>query len=505
VRRESSLWLIGLAAGLVSACAHDRSHRVPIVAPSAPGAAGSSFPVSRDSAVAPAEGAPASGLGESRRDAEALPAADGARDGSAERSLIDDVGDFSVEQAKPSPARLREAENVVRGEATDFPVELNDMVVACIDLYQGRLRDWFQRAVARGARLLPHAREVFASEGLPRDLAYVALVESAFVPTALSQARAKGVWQFMPATGRRFGLEQDWWIDERSDPEKATRAAARYLKDLFALLGDWNLALAGYNSGEGTVLRAIARHGTSDFWALSRARAFGRETRNYVPLVHAAIIVAKAPDRYGFTADAEGPETPERVPIRGAIDLRVVGECVGLGLDEIRRLNPELRRLATPAGREHDVKVPRGSGLMLLDCLRSMPAHERSMLRVHTVTRGQSLSGIARAHSVRVSDLAAANGLSTGQPLAPGTRLVIPAGSRVKRQPTGASTLQARARRGETAEAARLSHTVRPGDTLGSIASLYGTTVRDLQSWNSLRDSRIAAGATLTVFTHRRR
>src|SRR6185503_1502600 len=143
---------------------------------------------------------------------------------------------------------------------------LNDSVLAAIDLYQGPLREWFESALARGGRYLPHIREVFAEEGIPQDLAYTALVESAFKTSALSRAKARGVWQFIPATGRRFGLQQDWWVDERGDPEKATRAAARYLKSLYVMFGDWNLALAGYNAGEAKVQRGLARYNVTDFW-----------------------------------------------------------------------------------------------------------------------------------------------------------------------------------------------------------------------------------------------
>src|SRR6185503_21032164 len=166
---------------------------------------------------------------------------------------------------------------------------LNDSVLAAIDLYQGPLREWFESALARGGRYLPRIRQVFAAEGIPQDLAYTALVESAFKTSALSRAKARGVWQFMSATGRRYGLHQDWWVDERSNPEKATHAAARYLKELHSMFGDWSLAMAGYNAGEGKVIRAISRYGTNDYWRLRKTRGFRRETKNYVPMIHAAI------------------------------------------------------------------------------------------------------------------------------------------------------------------------------------------------------------------------
>ncbi len=179
-------------------------------------------------------------------------------------------------------------------------------------------------------------------------------------PTAYSRAKAKGVWQFISATGKRYGLAVDWWVDERSDPEKATRAAARYLKDLYELFGDWNLALAGYNAGEGKVLRAMTRYRTDDFWKLRKTRGLRRETKNYVPLIHAAIVIAKAPERYGFTVTPDEAPDFERVPIEGAFDLRVIAECAGEPVEEIRALNPELRRLATPADRTFALRVPAG-------------------------------------------------------------------------------------------------------------------------------------------------
>ncbi len=197
---------------------------------------------------------------------EALAAGDGFTEARTEPASIDQVGAIQVDALPASESVRRTAEEVVREERNDFPVELNDAVLGCIDLYQGRLRDWFEAALARGGRYLPRIREVFKEEGMPQDLAYLALVESAFHTNALSRAQAKGMWQFISETGRRYGLNQDWWVDDRADPEKATRAAARYLKDLYDMFGDWNLAMAGYNAGERRVQYGLEKYNVSDFW-----------------------------------------------------------------------------------------------------------------------------------------------------------------------------------------------------------------------------------------------
>ena len=435
------------------------------------------------------------------RELEALAAGDGFTEMPPEPASIDEVGELAVTEQPVTDETRRTAEEAVREEENDITVALNDSVLSCIELYQRGLRTWFTEALARGGRYLPAIRQVFAAEGIPKDLAYVALVESAFKTGALSRAKAKGVWQFMPATGREYGLNQDWWVDERSNPEKATRAAARYLKALHQMFGDWSLALAAYNAGPGKVARGIGRYKTNDYWSLRRTRALKRETKNYVPMIHAAIVVAKAPEKYGFSFEPEPALAYDTVPIRTAVDLRTISECAETTLDTVRTLNPELRRLATPS-RSFDLNVPAGKGTALLECLDKIPADQRVRFRTHTVARGQTLASIARRHGVRAADIAQANGLANGQAVRKGAELIIPI-------PAERTTTVALRRAGGTtvassAEGGRpVRYRIKRGDTLSTIASQYGTTVQDLRKWNGLRGSGIAAGTTLTIYTNR--
>jgi len=429
------------------------------------------------------------------REVEIIAAGDGFREAGTEPASIDVVGALPVGVTPPSAETRAQAVAAVAAEANDLPVELNEAVLSCIDLYQGRLRDWFEAALSRGQRYLPQIRAVFKEEGIPQDLAYVALVESAFKPTAYSRARARGVWQFVKSTGKRYGLQQDWWVDERSDPQKATRAAARYLKELHELFGDWNLALAAYNAGEMKVLRGLRRKGVSDFWTLRQTRAIRPETKNYVPLIHAAIVLAKSPERYGFSVRPEAEPDSERVAIAGAYDLRAIAECAGEPVEDIRALNPELRRLATPADRTFSLRVPAGRGPQVDQCLANLPPEKRVNFRTLVVRRGQTLASIARANGVLARDIAEANGLSLQKRLRPGTELIIPI-------PVRARVQSARREAPRDAPEGRVvRYRVRPGDTLLSIASQYGTTVRDLQSWNGLHGTRIAVGGLLTIHT----
>lgn len=436
---------------------------------------------------------------------EALAAGDGFTEARAEPASIDQVGAIQVDAAPASESVRRTAEEAVREENSDFPIELNDAVLSCIDLYQGRLRDWFEAALARGGRYLPRIREVFKEEGLPQDLAYLALVESAFHTNALSRAKAKGMWQFISATGKRYGLNQDWWVDDRADPEKATRAAAKYLKDLYEMFGDWNLAMAGYNAGEGKVLRGLDHYDVGDFWSLAKTRALRAETKNYVPLIHAAIVVAKAPEKYGFDdVDPENLLVSEMVPVEGAVDLRFISECAGSTLDRIQLLNPALRRLATPAGRTFQLRVPQGTAPAVSKCLASTPPDKRVHFRTHVVTRGQTLAAIAGSYGIRAADLASANNLQLKRRLSIGTELIIPIDPRAVASLARVAAAQPRAPADLPAASSkpRISYRVKPGDTLAGIASQFGTTIHALQSWNGIRGSRIVAGDSLTIYTN---
>ena len=267
----------------------------------------------------------------------------------------------------PKPAADAATEKAVKDDLAatehDVPIPQNDRVLAYVELFQGRLRDYIQESLTRGSKYLPMIQGVFKEDGLPLDLAYIPVIESGFKTNALSRASAKGPWQFMRATATEQGLKTDWYIDERSDPEKATIAAAKYLKLLHDMFDrDWHLVLAAYNGGLGRLQRAMKRSGESDFWSLSSSsRYLPKETREYVPLILAAIIVAKNPAQYGFEISAEDPLQFETVTVPRAVDLRRVAEWTGHSIDEIQSLNPELRRWTTPVRSEYELKVPVGT------------------------------------------------------------------------------------------------------------------------------------------------
>ena len=458
----------------------------------------------------------------------ALVKGDGFAEKASEPAFIDELLSLSTFPEAPT-ANLEETiklEEAIKSDLErtehDIPIPLNKKVLRYVDVFQDRLRDFLTEGLQRGSKYLPMIQSVFRAEGLPLDLAYVPLVESAFKPYALSRAKARGLWQFMRGTAAENGLKQDWYIDERSDPEKATLAAAKYLQTLAEIFGgDWHLALASYNGGPGRVQRALRGRQTGDFWSLASGTRLPRETREYVPMILAAIIIARNPIQYGFNLALEPPAAYEKVSLPSAVDLRRIAECTGASIDEIQTLNPELRRWTTPLRYPgYEVKVPAGMAESLKQHLVETSETDRVALNWHTVKTGETLLLIARKLNVRAADLAEANYLTTRSRVTPGQKLIVPReptallAARTERPEPPAQASVAEARDGvpasglvamaptsEPSETTRLVYRVKQGDTLSSIAQLFNTTVSALQSWNAkVQGTRISVGDRLVIF-----
>lgn len=430
----------------------------------------------------------------------ALAAGDGFAEKSYEPASIDELLAASAFDG-PSPATAPELTRTIENDlaviAHDIPIPAHARVLAYVQLFTGRLRDWIQTGLQRGTRYLPMIQSVFRAEGLPLDLAYVPMIESAFNPNALSRAQAKGVWQFMKQTAVENGLRHDWYVDERADPEKSTLAAARYLRTLNKMFsGDWHLALASYNGGPGRVQKAIKRAGGSaDFWALSASTRFlPRETREYVPMILAAIIIARNPSQYGFDIAPATSLATDRILVPPATDLRRLAEWVGSPVSDLQALNPELRRWTTPVKEAYEVRVPEGTRELIEQRLAATPTSELSAVRWHTVKRGDTLNSLAKRFKVSKAELAAANEIRTTARLRAGQELAIP---RTPAPQVPADTL--RAANDPPQGGAISTYMVRRGDTLFSIARRFGLSVENLKSLNGLQATRIHPGDRLTV------
>lgn len=450
----------------------------------------------------------------------ALAQGDGFTEKRYEPATIDDLLAISTFEKPVATAETKQAVTEdLQTTVHDIDIPLNAKVLSYVQLFTGRLKGYLEEGLSRGARFLPMIQDVFRAEGLPLDLAYVPLVESAFKTNALSRAKAKGMWQFMRGTALENGLKHDWYIDERAEPEKATKAAAKYLKTLHRMFGDWHLALASYNGGPGRVQRAIRRSGRDDFWKLTATKRYlPRETREYVPLILAAIIIARNPAQYGMTVTPQPAPAFETVTLPDAVDLRRVAEWTGTPIDAIQELNPELRRWTTPVrAKDYALRVPAGSADVVRERLAQVDPTELAPLRWHMVKRGETISTIARKLRVSRVDLAEANYLSLRSRVKTGQRLIIPRAPELllaARTETPAPPVETRTATGVVAAAdvtpraektdqTKLYYRVKRGDTLFSIARLYRTTVASLKSWNRLRGSAIRPGQRLTIFTSR--
>jgi membrane-bound lytic murein transglycosylase D len=450
----------------------------------------------------------------------ALAEGDGFTEKRYEPASIDALLEESTFAAVAASAKTEETvASDLKRTPHDVPIPLNERVLAYIELFQGRLREWFQTGLERGAQYVPMIQEVFRAEGLPLDLAYVPMIESAFKPDAVSRAKAKGVWQFMAGTAAENGLKRDWYVDERSDPEKATHAAASYLQTLSkAFDGDWHLALASYNGGPGLVQRAMKRYSLDDFWKLSgRRNSLPRETREYVPMVLAAMVIARNPVLYGFDIPPLAPVQYDTVRVPQPVDLRKIAEWAGTTVADIQSLNPELRRWTTPVprpGREaYELKVPKGTGDGLDARLAELTPADVAALKYYTVKRGDTLTTIAKKLRVNRTDLADANYLSARSVVTPGQNLVIPVEpSRLLARGPETATPAAAPRpapangkppaqkpAAASGETVSIAYQVKRGDTLSAIARRYGTTVAAIKATNGLKTDLLMPGTRLTI------
>lgn len=387
----------------------------------------------------------------------------------------------------------------------DVPVEINDRVIAWLEYFQGPGSGHFRRYLERSGRYMPLMTEILKDSGMPKDLIYVALIESGFNTQAYSRAAAVGPWQFINSTGRRYGLRIDSWVDERRDPYKSTVAAMSYLRDLYTEFGDWYLAMAAYNAGEGRIRQAIEITGSRNFWELARdRRALRPETRDYVPKFIAAAIIAKMPENFGFyDVGYREPFDYDTAAIETQTDFAAVAKCAGVSEDDILDLNPHLYRGVTPPGAyDYKIRIPKGKAKLFQERYAALPKEERIRVVRYEVRRGDTLVRVAKRFGISASALARANNLSLrSKHLSRGTTLVIPTGGKAlyakyEDQNTG----KRKKSRVSTAKFSQTRHTVRQGETLGKIASRYGVSVKQLMAWNNIKDPRkIHKGKGLVV------
>jgi membrane-bound lytic murein transglycosylase D len=425
----------------------------------------------------------------------ALREGDGFTDQNNERAAIDDLEHVETFPEAVDPKLKQEVENEVNEITHDLPIEINDRVLGFINHYtKGRGRSTIEVGLERIGRYQPMIEEILKEEGVPLDLIYLCQAESAFKPRALSRAKAKGMWQFISSRGKEYGLRQTWWIDERSDPEKSTRAAARHLKDLYQEFGDWYLTMAAYNAGPVRVERAMERTGADNFWTLANKRALPRETINYVPNILALTIIGKNPEKYGFEVDSEPPLETERVAVDKATDLRVIAEAINVPLDDLRELNAHVLRWTTPPDDpDFELILPQGYSEKFKAEIASLPESKRVLFREHVVRKGETLGGIAKKYGSSVTELRQANNLKAKPVIRVGQSLIIPISGINPPQVASKSTPT---RKPVQAVAA---YVVRKGDTLAKIAARFGVSVASLQMWNHLSTTRLAVGKKLIV------
>ena len=366
---------------------------------------------------------------------------------------------------------------------SDLPLMVNDYVAAYINFFANTKKghNTLLHSFQRGGRYKAMIQRVMGEEGVPQDLIYLAVAESGFNPRALNgHSGAGGMWQFMPHGN--YGLERNGYVDERFDPEKSTRAYARYMKFIYDQLGDWYLSMAGYDWGSGNVQRAVEKTGYADFWELYRRNNLPAETKNYVPEILAAIIIANNPTQYGFDdVTLDPPVLTDTVTINYAVDLRLVSDLVSAPMEELTALNPSLLRSITPPDSAFDLHLPAGTATLFEQRIAAIPEGKRNAWRYHRVVAGDTLASVAHEYRVTEPELAAANQLRESDPIEGVEALVVPVA------PSSAPSSRT------------VLYTARKGDTLVTIADRFGVSLNQLRRWNKVTGIKVEPGRRLHV------
>jgi len=369
----------------------------------------------------------------------------------------------------------------------DVPIYLNEKVENSLAYLQTVAHNTFEKYLSRSGKYIPMMEKILEEEGLPHDIVYLPLIESGFNPHAYSYARAMGPWQFIYSTGKRYGLSRDWWYDERRDFEKSTRAAARYLKDLYDEFHSWELALASYNGGEGRVRRTIKSQKTDDFWKLK----LKKQTRNYVPLFMAAVMIAKQPQKYGFSPVYEQPLSWEAIEIDKCMSFANISAQTGISVADLEILNPELIRGVTPPNiKKYNLRVPGHKKDKFVSAYEQIPSEKNTNWVQHTIRRGETVSTIAKKYGVSMSSIISANNLRRPYQIYVGHKLMVPTTG-------GASYASSRA--SDVVPDGSGKYVVRRGDTLWEIARAHGVSISSIKKANNLSSNRIYPGRKLII------
>ena len=415
---------------------------------------------------------------------EAFRDGDGFREQKATPAPIDEIADTIPEPEVFDPNLRGRAEGEVNSISHDLPLTVNDPVLAYLNYFKTpRGSAIVETGLRRAGRYREMVQRVLREEGVPQDLIYLAQAESAFLPQAVSKAGARGMWQFMSFAGRKYGLEKSWWVDERQDPEKATHAAARDLRDLYDQFGDWYLAMAAYNSGAGTVQHAIERTGYADFWELYRRNVLPQETKNYVPIILALTLISKDPARYGAVFEPEPALKVDAVKPGQPIDLRLVAETIDTDLETLRSLNPQLLRLVTPADSDFVLRLPEGTSERFFAEIAAVPPEKWVSWRRYKVEEGETLSGVAKKYRISPTEIANANDLPLSVPLEQGQKLIIPA-----------------AAHSEAPAGKMIRYRVRRTDSVASIADEFDVSATEVRKWNRMKSDHVVRGSWIRIY-----